>query len=57
MESRAIARDADVGEDMSVLQDVECNCYDVPGVFVHNPSLVQQFHDQTREKVSSNSVV
>jgi hypothetical protein len=45
-ESRALERDADVGEAMykdSALQHVEFNFYDAPGVFVHNPSIVQQF--------------
>ena len=43
MALRARARDADVGEAMSVLQNVEFKCYDAPGVLVHNPSPVQQF--------------
>ena len=45
-ELRALSRDADVGEDMykdSVRTGVEFNCRDCPGVFVHNPSPVQQF--------------
>ena len=46
METRALARDADVGEELykeSVQKNVEMHCRDAPGIFSHNPSPVQQF--------------
>ncbi len=46
LESRALARDADVGEQLykqSVKQGVEVECRDYPGIFAHNPTPVQVF--------------
>lgn len=46
LETRALARDADVGEALykeSVKQNVELHCRDAPGIFSHNPSPVMQF--------------